>query len=88
MTSAQAKELMERAKRAGVVAAVTFNYRGNPLVQHARAAIARGDVGTPYFIHGHYLQDYLIKRHGLFVAARPVSERSLVGGGRHWFSLV
>jgi predicted dehydrogenase len=60
MTSAQAKRLVDEAKRAGVVAAVTFNYRGNPLVQQARAAIARGEIGTPHFLHGHYLQDWLL----------------------------
>ena len=44
-----------------MVHAVTFNYRGNPLVQQARHAIARGDIGTPHFVHGHYLQDWLLK---------------------------
>lgn len=61
MTSAQAKRLVNEAQRAGVVAAVTFNYRGNPLVQQARLAIARGDIGPPHFLHGHYLQDWLLK---------------------------
>ena len=61
MTSAQAKRLVDEARRAGVVAAVTFNYRGNPLVQQALLAIARGDIGTPHFLHGHYLQDWLLK---------------------------
>ena len=61
MTSAQAKRLVTEAQRAGVVAAVTFNYRGNPLVQQARTAIARGDIGMPHFLHGHYLQDWLLK---------------------------
>jgi predicted dehydrogenase len=61
MTSAQAKRLVNEAQRAGVVAAVTFNYRGNPLVQQARAVIARGEIGTPHFLHGHYLQDWLLK---------------------------
>ena len=61
MTAAQAKDLMDRAQRAGVVTAVTFNYRGNPLVQQARLVIARGDIGTPHFIHGYYLQDWLLK---------------------------
>ena len=60
MTSAQAKRLVSEAHRAGVVAAVTFNYRGNPLVQQARLAIARGDIGSPHFLHGHYLQDWLL----------------------------
>ena len=41
MTAAESKRLVEEARRAGVVTAVTFNYRGNPLVQQARQAIAR-----------------------------------------------
>ena len=61
MTAAQSKQLVEQARRAGVVTAVTFNYRGNPLVQQARHAIARGDIGKPHFLHGHYLQDWLLK---------------------------
>ena len=61
MTAAESKQLVDQATRAHVVAAVTFNYRGNPLVQQARVAIARGDIGTPRFIHGYYLQDWLIK---------------------------
>ena len=32
MTAGQSKRLVDEARRAGVVAAVTFNYRGNPLV--------------------------------------------------------
>src|SRR5262245_54986769 len=61
MTAAEGKKLLDLATKSGVVHAVTFNYRGNPLVQHARHAIARGDIGTPRFLHGHYLQDWLIK---------------------------
>jgi len=46
MTAAEAKSLRDLAVKAGIVHAVTFNYRGNPLVQQARLAIARGDIGT------------------------------------------
>jgi predicted dehydrogenase len=60
-TVAESRQLVEQARRAKVVAAVTFNYRGNPLVQQARHAIARDDIGTPTFLHGYYLQDWLIK---------------------------
>jgi predicted dehydrogenase len=49
------------ANKAGIVHAVTFNYRGNPLVQEARLRIARGDIGKPHFLVGSYLQDWLIK---------------------------
>src|SRR6476619_3769093 len=61
MTAAQSRKLVDEARRAGVVTAVTFNYRGNPLVQHARGAIARGDIGVPHFINGSYLQDWLLQ---------------------------
>ena len=61
MTAAEARSLLDQATKAGIVHAVTFNYRGNPLVQQARLAIARGDIGAPRFVHGHYLQDWLIK---------------------------
>jgi predicted dehydrogenase len=59
-TAAESKKLVELARRANVVTAVTFNYRGNPLVQEARHAIARGEIGRPTFVHGYYLQDWLI----------------------------
>src|SRR5207342_1260777 len=36
MTAADARLLLDAANKAGVVHAVTFNYRGNPLVQQAR----------------------------------------------------
>ena len=58
MTSAEAKKLRP-AKQAGIVHAVTFNYRGNPLVQQARHTIASGKIGKPHFLHGYYLQDWL-----------------------------
>lgn len=59
MTSVEAKKLVEQAARAGIVNAVTFNYRGNPLVQQARHAVANGEIGKPHFLHGYYLQDWL-----------------------------
>jgi predicted dehydrogenase len=61
MTAAEAKQLLDQATKAGIVHAVTFNYRGNPLVQQARSAIAKGDIGKPHFLVGQYLQDWLLK---------------------------
>jgi predicted dehydrogenase len=61
MTAAEAKKLLDQANQAGIVHAVTFNYRGNPLVQQARHAVARGDIGKPHFLIGYYLQDWLLK---------------------------
>ena len=55
----QSRQLCDAAVKAGVAHVVTFNYRGNPLVQHARAMVAQGDIGKVTFVHGQYLQDWL-----------------------------
>ena len=59
MNAEQSRRLHDAALKAGVAHVVTFNYRGNPLVQHARTMVARGDLGKLVFVHGQYLQDWL-----------------------------
>jgi predicted dehydrogenase len=89
-TAAEAKDLVARAARAGIVHAVTFNYRGNPLVQQARLAIARGDIGSPRFLHGHYLQDWLIKDTDYSWRLEPEkggASSALGDIGSHWCDL-
>jgi predicted dehydrogenase len=90
MTAAEAKSLRDLAVKAGIVHAVTFNYRGNPLVQQARHAIARGDIGTPHFIHGQYLQDWLLKDTDYSWRLEPEKSgaSSALGDiGSHWCDL-
>ena len=62
MTAPEARRLVDAAAKAGVVHAVTFNYRGNPLVQQAREMIALGEIGPVHFVHGQYLQDWLLEQ--------------------------
>jgi predicted dehydrogenase len=59
MDAEQCRQLHDAAVQAGVAHVVTFNYRGNPLVQHAREMVAQGDLGKLTFVHGQYLQDWL-----------------------------
>jgi len=47
------------AKKTGLVTAVNYNLRFYPICQEAKARVAAGDLGTPYLIHGAYLQDWL-----------------------------
>src|ERR1051326_6585479 len=61
MTATEASELLQAADAAGVVHAVTFTYRGNALVQEARCRIAQEAVGRIHFVHGAYLQDWLLE---------------------------
>lgn len=59
LTAEEAREMRDAAAAAGVVNAVVYNYRFNPMVQQARAMIKRGDIGDVRFVHGFYLQDWL-----------------------------
>ncbi len=90
MTSAQARELLDAATAAGVVHAVTFNYRGNPLVQQARVMVEKGEIGVPRFIHGRYLQDWLLYDTDYSWRLEPEKggESSAMGDiGSHWCDL-
>ncbi|MBI3652012.1 MAG: Gfo/Idh/MocA family oxidoreductase [Acidobacteria bacterium] len=60
LSAAEAREMRDAAKRKGVVNAVTFNYRFNALVQQAHALVAKGELGKVQFVHGCYLQDWLL----------------------------
>jgi len=90
MTVAEAAALLEQAERAGVVHAVTFNYRGNPLVQQMRVAVEAGDIGTPHFITGQYLQDWLLEEADYSWRLDPVlggASCAFADIGSHWCDL-
>ena len=91
MTAADARLLLDAANKAGVVHAVTFNYRGNPLVQQAREMIASGELGPVHFVHGAYLQDWLLEATDFSWRLEPDKggASSAVGDiGSHWCDLV
>ena len=91
MNATEARALLDAATRAGVVHAVTFNYRGNPLVQQARAQIAAGDLGPIHFVHGAYLQDWLLDPTDFSWRLEPDKggPSSAIGDiGSHWGDLV
>jgi predicted dehydrogenase len=59
INSDEGRQLRDAAVAAKVGHVVTFNYRGNPLIQQARGMIARNETGPVSFVHGHYLQDWM-----------------------------
>jgi predicted dehydrogenase len=82
--------LWRAAEQAGVVHAVTFNYRGNPLVQQAREMIAAGEIGRPHFVHGAYLQDWLLKPTDFSWRLEPEkggASSAFADIGSHWCDL-
>jgi predicted dehydrogenase len=59
MNAEEGRKLRDAAVAAKVAHVVTFNYRGNPLVQQARGMVAKGETKGVSFVHGHYLQDWM-----------------------------
>ncbi len=87
----QAREMQDAAHVAGLVNAVTFNYRYHPMVQQARIMVARGDVGTIHLLHGHYLQEWLLYDTDFSWRLDPAESgpSAMVGdAGCHWFDLI
>src|SRR5436190_5341908 len=91
LNAEDARSLANAARDAGVVHAVTFNYRGNPLVQQAREMIHDGEIGEPHFVHGAYLQDWLLQPTDFSWRLEPEKggKSSAIGDiGSHWCDLV
>ena len=91
LNAEDARSLLDAAREAGVVHAVTFNYRGNPLVQQAREMIRGGEIGEPHFVHGAYLQDWLLRPTDFSWRLEPEKggQSSAIGDiGSHWCDLV
>ena len=55
----EAKELVELARKTGLVNAVHFNLRYYPLVRQMKTMREKGELGNIYSILGSYLQDWL-----------------------------
>ncbi len=84
------RALWNAARRAGVAHVVTFNYRGNPLVQQARSMVSSGELGPLCYVHGQYLQDWLADERVYswrLDPARGGSSSALRDIGSHWCDL-
>jgi predicted dehydrogenase len=91
LSADEARRLRDQAAKAGVFNAVTFGYRGNPLVQQARHAVAAGRIGKPHFVHGYYIQDWLLKDTDYSWRLEPDkggASSALGDIGSHWCDLV
>lgn len=90
LTPEQCLELRDAAAEAGVVNAVTFNYRGNPLVQQARAMVAADEIGPVHYVHGQYIQDWMTDPHVYQWRMDPKlggNSSALADIGSHWCDL-
>jgi len=80
----------DAAVAAKVAHVVTFNYRGNSLIQQARGMVARSETGPLSFTHGHYLQDWMTDPNVYSWRSDPAKggATSALGDiGSHWCDL-
>ena len=89
LNAAQAEEMLAAARARGIVHAVTFNYRYNPLMQQARTMIRGGAIGPVHFVHGAYLQDWLLfpTDYNWRLEKEGGDSRCVADIGSHWCDL-
>jgi predicted dehydrogenase len=90
LTSEEASEMLAAARSAGVVHAITFNIRYNVMLQQARSVIAMEDFGAVRYVHGHYLQEWLLEESDFNWRIQPEygGELAMVAdAGAHWYDL-
>ncbi len=90
MSSAESARLAELARRSPGVAAVNYNLRFYPLVREARERVARGDLGSPFLVHGAYLQDWLLLDTDWNWRLEPEAGgalRAVADIGTHWLDM-
>ncbi|MGQ9682480.1 MAG: Gfo/Idh/MocA family protein [Anaerolineae bacterium] len=90
MTSDEARELVELARRTELVNAVDFNYRGYPLLRQMRHLIQSGELGQVRVVHGSYLQDWLLYPTDYSWRILPEqggASRAMGDIGSHWCDL-
>ncbi|MFZ4986843.1 MAG: Gfo/Idh/MocA family protein [Blastocatellia bacterium] len=89
LNAVDARAMVAAAKAKGVVNALTFNYRYNPLIQQARLMVSRGDIGAVHFVHGQYLQDWLLypTDYNWRLEKEGGESRCVADIGSHWCDL-
>ncbi len=89
--SKQSKELVKLAAKLDLVNAVNFNYRFNPVIQHARLMIENGELGEIWNARGTYVQDWLINQTDYNWRINPEhtgASRCFGDIGSHWCDMV
>jgi predicted dehydrogenase len=60
LTSAEANELVQLARKKNVASSVNYNYRQNAMVCEMSERIKHNMIGKPLMVYGEYLQDWLL----------------------------
>ena len=91
MSAAEARDMLKTAEKSNVVHATNHNLRYYPMVQHARAMIANGDLGDILVVQGTYYQDWLLYEtdYNWRLEAKANGPLRVVGDiGSHWMDMI
>ena len=91
MNARESRELVKIAKKSGLVHAMNFNYRLNPVIQNARVMIKKGLLGEIWNAHGTYIQDWLINPTDYSWRIDPKQSgesRCFADIGSHWCDMI
>ena len=91
MDSAETAQMTRAASESGLVTGVCFNYRHFPLVQQVRAMLSSGMERRVHFVHGSYLQDWLLHRddwNWRLETTKAGPTRAVADIGSHWIDTV
>ena len=91
MNAAEARDMLKAAEKHNVVHATNHNLRYYPIVQHARAMIAKGDLGDILVVQGTYYQDWLLYEtdYNWRLEAKSNGALRVVGDiGSHWMDMI
>jgi predicted dehydrogenase len=83
--------LAEMKKHPELVTGINHCYRMNPMIQEIRHKIRAGEIGTPYLVHGSYLQDHLLYETDYNWRLDPEvngPSRAIADIGVHWMDLI
>jgi len=91
VSAAEARELVEIARKQGVANCLNHNLRFYPLVQQARAMIQNGELGEILVVQGTYSQDWLLYETdwNWRIVARDNGPLRVMGDiGSHWMDTI
>lgn len=63
VNAADAQEMADAARAAGVINMVNLSYRDAPAIQDARTRVAAGEIGRVMHVDASYLQSWLVSNH-------------------------
>lgn len=92
MNTAETAELIKlAADHPHLAAAVNYNIRFYPLMQHARDLISSGEIGKVYAVRGGYIQDWLLYDtdwNWRLMPSEGGDLRAIGDIGTHWMDLI